>query len=64
MIGTTCSRVSFFMNSFASWVSSTTTAASMWHSPLLNVVLHEQPEIKVRLDWIRRMRISGHDRST
>jgi len=49
MIGTTRSRVSFFMNKFRKLASLNTTAASKRHrSPhsLLNVVLHEQPQIK------------------
>ncbi len=47
MIGTTRSRVSFFMNKFRKLGLITYNGGIHVHSSLLNVVLHEQPEIKV-----------------
>lgn len=47
MIGTTRSRVSFFMNKFRKLGLIDYNGGIHVHSSLLNVVLHEQPEIKV-----------------
>ncbi len=47
MIGTTRSRVSFFMNKFRKLGLINYNGGIHVHSSLLNVVLHEQPEIKV-----------------
>ena len=47
MIGTTRSRVSFFMNKFRKLGVINYNGGIHMHSSLLNVVLHEQPEIKV-----------------
>ena len=47
MIGTTRSRVSFFMNKFRKLGFIDYNGGIHVHSSLLNVVLHEQPEIKV-----------------
>ena len=46
MIGTTRSRVSFFMNKFRKLGFIDYNGGIEVHSSLLNVVLHEQPEIK------------------
>ena len=50
MIGTTRSRVSFFMNKFRKLgliaYNGSTESGIEVHSSLLNVVLHEQPQIK------------------
>jgi CRP-like cAMP-binding protein len=46
MIGTTRSRVSFFMNKFRKLGLIDYNGGIHVHSSLLNVVLHEQPEIK------------------
>ena len=45
MIGTTRSRVSFFMNKFRQLGLITYNGHIEVHSSLLNVVLHEKPEI-------------------
>ena len=47
MIGTTRSRVSFFMNKFRKLGFIDYNGGIHVHSSLLNVVLHEQPQIKV-----------------
>jgi CRP-like cAMP-binding protein len=47
MIGTTRSRVSFFMNKFRKLGFIDYNGGIHVHSSLLNVVLHDQPEIKV-----------------
>ena len=47
MIGTTRSRVSFFMNKFRDLGLITYNGHIEVHSSLLNVVLHEKPEINV-----------------
>ena len=47
MIGTTRSRVSFFMNKFRKLGLIDYNGGIHVHSSLLNVVLHERPEIKV-----------------
>jgi CRP-like cAMP-binding protein len=47
MIGTTRSRVSFFMNKFRKLGLIDYNGSIHVHSTLLNVVLHEQPEIKI-----------------
>jgi len=47
MIGTTRSRVSFFMNKFRKLGFIDYNGGIHVHSSLLNVVLHEQPEIKI-----------------
>lgn len=47
MIGTTRSRVSFFMNKFRDMGLIEYNGGIKVHSSLLNLVLHEQPEIKV-----------------
>ncbi len=47
MIGTTRSRVSFFMNKFRKLGLIDYNGGIHVHSSLLNVVLHEKPEIKV-----------------
>jgi CRP/FNR family cyclic AMP-dependent transcriptional regulator len=46
MIGTTRSRVSFFMNKFRKLGFIEYNGGIEVHSSLLNVVLHDQPEIK------------------
>jgi CRP-like cAMP-binding protein len=46
MIGTTRSRVSFFMNKFRKLGLIDYNGGIHVHSSLLNVVLHEQPQIK------------------
>ena len=46
MIGTTRSRVSFFMNKFRKLGFIDYNGGMEVHSSLLNVVLHEQPQIK------------------
>jgi CRP-like cAMP-binding protein len=46
MIGTTRSRVSFFMNKFRNLGFITYNGHIEVHSSLLNVVLHEKPEIR------------------
>jgi CRP/FNR family cyclic AMP-dependent transcriptional regulator len=46
MIGTTRSRVSFFMNRFRKLGFITYNGSIEVHSSLLNAVLHEQPQIK------------------
>jgi CRP/FNR family transcriptional regulator, cyclic AMP receptor protein len=48
MIGTTRSRVSFFMNKFRDLGLIAYNGRIEVHSSLLNVVLHETPEIKVQ----------------
>ena len=48
MIGTTRSRVSFFMNKFRKMGFIDYNGGIHVHSSLLNVVLHDQPEIKVQ----------------
>jgi CRP/FNR family cyclic AMP-dependent transcriptional regulator len=45
MIGTTRSRVSFFMNRFRKLGFITYNGSIEVHSSLLNAVLHEQPQI-------------------
>jgi CRP/FNR family cyclic AMP-dependent transcriptional regulator len=46
MIGTTRSRVSFFMNKFRKLGFIDYNGSITIHSSLLNVVLHDQPGIK------------------
>jgi CRP/FNR family cyclic AMP-dependent transcriptional regulator len=46
MIGTTRSRVSFFMNKFRELGLIDYNGGIEVHSALLNVVLHDQPQIK------------------
>jgi CRP/FNR family cyclic AMP-dependent transcriptional regulator len=46
MIGTTRSRVSFFMNKFRRLGFIEYNGGIEVHSSLLNVVLHDQPQIK------------------
>ncbi len=46
MIGTTRSRVSFFMNKFRKLGFIEYNGGIEVHSSLLNVVLHDQPQIK------------------
>jgi CRP/FNR family cyclic AMP-dependent transcriptional regulator len=46
MIGTTRSRVSFFMNKFRELGLIDYNSRIEVHSSLLNVVLHDQPQIK------------------
>ena len=46
MIGTTRSRVSFFMNKFRQLGFIHYNGGIEVHSSLLNVVLHDQPQIK------------------
>jgi CRP-like cAMP-binding protein len=46
MIGTTRSRVSFFMNKFRELGLIDYNGGIEVHSSLLNVVLHDQPQIK------------------
>jgi CRP/FNR family cyclic AMP-dependent transcriptional regulator len=46
MIGTTRSRVSFFMNKFRNLGLIDYNGGIEIHSSLLNVVLHDQPQIK------------------
>jgi CRP-like cAMP-binding protein len=47
MIGTTRSRVSFFMNRFRKLGFIEYNGRIEVHSSLLNVVLHDQPQIKM-----------------
>jgi CRP/FNR family transcriptional regulator, cyclic AMP receptor protein len=51
MIGTTRSRVSFFMNKFRELnfiaYSGSTEGGIEIHSSLLNTMLHDQPQIKM-----------------
>lgn len=47
MVGTTRSRVSFFMNKFRKLGFIDYNGGIHVHSSLLNVVLHDQPEIKI-----------------
>ena len=47
MVGTTRSRVSFFMNKFRKLGLIDYNGGIHVHSSLLNVVLHEQPQIKI-----------------
>ena len=47
MIGTTRSRVSFFMNTFRKLGFIEYNGSLAVHSSLLNVVLHDQPQIKI-----------------
>ena len=47
MIGTTRSRVSFFMNKFRKLGFIEYNGSIAVHSSLLNVVLHDQPQIKI-----------------
>ena len=53
MIGTTRSRVSFFMNKFRKLGLIDYNGSIEVHSSLLNVVLHEEPHIRIRIegDW-------------
>ena len=46
MIGTTRSRVSFFMNKFRELGLIDYNGRIEVHSSLLNVILHDQPQIK------------------
>jgi CRP/FNR family transcriptional regulator, cyclic AMP receptor protein len=46
MIGTTRSRVSFFMNKFRKLGFIDYNGSMEVHSSLLNVVLHDQPQVK------------------
>ena len=48
MIGTTRSRVSFFMNKFRKLGFIEYNGKLEVHNSLLNVVLHDKPEIKTR----------------
>jgi CRP/FNR family cyclic AMP-dependent transcriptional regulator len=48
MIGTTRSRVSFFMNKFRKLGFIEYNGHLQIHSSLLNIILHDQPEIKIR----------------
>jgi CRP-like cAMP-binding protein len=48
MIGTTRSRVSFFMNKFRKLGFIEYNGHLQIHSSLLNVILHDQPEIKIQ----------------
>ena len=48
MIGTTRSRVSFFMNKFRKLGFIDYNGRLEVHNSLLNVVLHDKPEIKTR----------------
>jgi CRP/FNR family cyclic AMP-dependent transcriptional regulator len=48
MIGTTRSRVSFFMNKFRKLGFIEYNGKLEVHSSLLNMVLHDNPEIKTR----------------
>ena len=50
MIGTTRSRVSFFMNKFRQLGFIEYNGSMVVHSSLLSVVLHDQPQIKVERD--------------
>jgi CRP/FNR family transcriptional regulator, cyclic AMP receptor protein len=55
MIGTTRSRVSFFMNKFRKLGFIDYNGKLEIHSSLLSVVLHDQPEIKKRTTGSRKM---------
>ena len=48
MIGTTRSRVNFFMNKFRQLGFIEYNGSLKVHSSLLNVLLHEQPQLKER----------------
>lgn len=50
MVGTTRSRVSFFMNRFRKLGFISYNGTIEVHKSLLNLVLHEQPEIKNKVD--------------
>jgi CRP/FNR family transcriptional regulator, cyclic AMP receptor protein len=52
MIGTTRSRVSFFMNKFRKLGFIEYNEKLEVHNSLLNVVLHDKPEIKTRGETI------------
>jgi CRP-like cAMP-binding protein len=56
MIGTTRSRVSFFMNKFRKLGFIEYNGSITVHRSLLNAVLHEQPHIKTDLTGTPRMR--------
>src|SRR5580704_10216039 len=53
MIGTTRARVSFFMNKFRKMGFINYNGKLEVHSSLLNMVLHEKPEIKTTDEAIR-----------
>jgi CRP/FNR family transcriptional regulator, cyclic AMP receptor protein len=59
MIGTTRSRVSFFMNKFRKLGLIDYNGKIEVHPALLNVVLHEKPEIKRLSEPVRRGLIAG-----
>ena len=50
MIGTTRSRVSFFMNKFRQLGFIDYNGTLHVHSSLLNVLLHDQPQLNDRID--------------
>ena len=60
MIGTTRSRVSFFMNKFRKLGFIDYNGGIQVHSSLLNVVLHEQPQIRIRFSHFARIGSSWH----
>jgi hypothetical protein len=62
MIGTTRSRVSFFMNKFRELGLIDYNGHIEVHSSLLNVVLHDQPQIKTQLLLTAAARRRGRER--
>jgi CRP/FNR family cyclic AMP-dependent transcriptional regulator len=53
MIGTTCSRVNFFMNKFRKLGFIDYNGDIEVHSSLLNVILHDGPQIRTRSELVR-----------
>jgi CRP-like cAMP-binding protein len=62
MIGTTRSRVSFFMNKFRKLGLIDYNGGIEVHSSLLNVVLHEQPQINLEMGRSVRQNGNGNGR--
>jgi CRP/FNR family cyclic AMP-dependent transcriptional regulator len=61
MIGTTRSRVSFFMNKFRQLGFIEYNGSLVVHSSLLSVVLHDQPQIKSESDEPSRAELENPD---
>ena len=59
MIGTTRSRVSFFMNKFRKLGLISYNGKIEVHNSMLNAVLHDKPEIK-RDEETRRRLVTAH----
>jgi len=53
MIGTTCSRVNFFMNKFRKLGFIEYNGRIEVHSSLLNVILHDGPQLRTRSELVR-----------